>query len=674
MNAISKPRLGLQAEDLQRLAGAARHTFAFLAFELAFYVGYSSAMSFSQAMASPFWFPDSILLCALLRTPPRVWWMFVLGVLPIRLSVAVPADVPYSFLLWCFSVDSLKGVVGALVMRRVMKDPLRFASVREFLLYGLWIVALIPAASAVGGASARYGLGYDYWQAFEQWFLGDAVAQLVVTPFILYWLFGVPSEARAWHARPSREVLCLTLGLALASGLAVLPRLTSAGFAEPWFYAPVPFLFWAAIRFGMRGATGAMGILALTFVTAALLGEGPFAGRSPTDTALALQHFLMLRAAPLYLVALFAEQNQGIARSLRASEARYREVVESQTDLVCRYTPDTTLTFANAACGRYFGRRPEQLLGSKFVDLLPADVRERVSPQILQSIARRQLCSWDQETLLPSNAMIWQHWVSYPIVGVDGSLGEFQAIGRDITDRKRAEEATLNLAHVSRLAVVGELTAMVAHEINQPLGAILSNAEAAELLLESKDPPLHEIRNILADIRKSDLRAEAAIRRIRGLLSKREINLLPLDLNDIVAEVLRLVVGDATRRRVRVRQDLAQELPLVLGDRVYLQQVLLNLLVNAMDAMRDTEPASRELTLSTRADDWSVEVAVADHGHGIPEGRLRSIFESFYTTKKDGMGLGLSIARSIVETHRGKIAAWNNPNGGATFSFRVPVA
>jgi C4-dicarboxylate-specific signal transduction histidine kinase len=244
---------------------------------------------------------------------------------------------------------------------------------------------------------------------------------------------------------------------------------------------------------------------------------------------------------------------------------------------------------------------------------------------------------------------------------------------RDITDRKRGEEAQQNLAHASRLAVVGELTAMVAHEINQPLAAILCNAEAAEMLLESKELPLQEIREILSDIRKNDLRADDAIKRIRGLLRKRAMQVQPIDLNEAVTDVLRLVIGDAARRHVVITRELAQNLPLALGDRVYLQQVLLNLIVNAMEAMMDVSETDRRVSVQTKANETEIELLVADSGRGFRQDDLPNLFESFFTTKPEGMGLGLSIARSIIESHQGRIWAENNSNGGATFHFTIPA-
>lgn len=283
--------------------------------------------------------------------------------------------------------------------------------------------------------------------------------------------------------------------------------------------------------------------------------------------------------------------------------------------------------------------------------------------------------------------------VEYRVIQPDGDVRWFAARGHsakgdgqrlmgvkmDITARKVAElqaaEAHRSLTHASRLAAVGELTAMVAHEINQPLGAILSNADAAELLLDSSDPPLAEIREILQHIRKSDVRASEAILRLRALLSKQEMRLLPIDLNSVIVEVLRLTAADLSGRQIAVREELSPSLPPVSGDPVHLQQVLLNLVVNAMDAMKDTPVEDRLLTVRTCLDGHgTVEVAVTDRGHGIAAETLSGIFDSFVTTKSDGMGLGLSIVRSIVKSHEGRIWAENLPGGGAVFRFTLKLA
>ena len=236
-----------------------------------------------------------------------------------------------------------------------------------------------------------------------------------------------------------------------------------------------------------------------------------------------------------------------------------------------------------------------------------------------------------------------------------------------------ARQQFAELAHAARLATAGQLTAAIAHEINQPLSAILSNAEAAELMLAAESPPIDEVRHILADIRSDDLRASEVIRHLRSLLGKHTQEVERLDFNALVADVLSLLKVEASRRGVALDTDFG-ELPPAYGDRVQLQQALLNLILNAMDAMADIPPAQRRITVRTSANgNGGVAVAVADAGHGIPAERLPNIFDSFNTGKKDGMGLGLSIARSIVETHGGKIRAENNPDKGATFRFTLPA-
>jgi signal transduction histidine kinase len=215
---------------------------------------------------------------------------------------------------------------------------------------------------------------------------------------------------------------------------------------------------------------------------------------------------------------------------------------------------------------------------------------------------------------------------------------------------------------------------MIAHEVRQPMTAILSNADAATKLLELPEPPLDEIHEIIADIRSDDLRADAAIRRIRALLQKRATHMQELDLNRSVLEVLELVAGDAVRRRVQILKELDSGLPPAYGDAAQMQQVLLNLIVNAMDALEGTLPSLCKVIVRTHTGGEGVEVEVSDFGCGIAEDRLPRLFDAFFTTRAEGMGLGLSIARSINRAHRGRIVAENNPEGGATFRFSIPEA
>ncbi len=651
-----------------------RNALAFGLFLLVYFASYRYAMAFSQTVAAPFWFPDSVLLCALLCTPRRWWWLLLLGLLPMRLFVEVYPGLPHWFLLSVFVNDFLKAVLGALLLQRFLDDPIRLNSLRDFGIYFLFVVILIPLLSAFAGAASRFGMGnIDFWSSVEQWFLGDAMASLIVTPVIFYWILRPPNP-RHFTAPRVAEAAILTVGLLLSLQWAFEPLASTRDFTEARYYMPVLFIGWAAIRFRMAGATGAVALLTAFTVGAALEGTGPFDELPHEEAASRVQHFLLLRAAPLYLAAVLLEQGVRVANSLRQSERRYRDVVESQPGFVCRMLHDTTLTFVNSAFCRFIGNSREQLLGTKLLDLLPANARRAARDAVERAIQLSEHSAWECEVSLPDGSSGWQHWVCHAIDSESERTPELQAIGQDVTDRKRAEESGRRLAHATRFAAVGELTAMVAHEINQPLTAILSNAEAGELLLRSDKPPLEDIREILADIRKDDLRADAAIRGIRSLLQRREFQPCPLNVNDLVSQVLRLIAGDALFRRVTVRRDLAPDLPTVMGDASHIEQVLVILIVNGMDAMKDTPEAEREILVATRAGaDASVEVAVSDRGHGISDKSMPQLFDSFYTTKPDGMGLGLSIARSMIAVHGGRIWAENAPDGGAVFRFTLTV-
>jgi two-component system sensor kinase FixL len=249
----------------------------------------------------------------------------------------------------------------------------------------------------------------------------------------------------------------------------------------------------------------------------------------------------------------------------------------------------------------------------------------------------------------------------------------------DITQLRRAEveaqELRRDLMHVQRASMMGVLASALAHELNQPLGAILRNAEAGELFLQQNPPDYEELRAILADIRRDDQRAGAVIDRMRSLLKRRDQQLEPLSLKELLGHVAVLMRAEMQSRQMTLQLEVPSRLPLVHGDRVQLQQVLLNLLMNGLDAADGLPSERRQLVVSARrADRETVEVAVSDRGHGIPLEKLAHLFEPFWTTKSEGLGVGLAISQSIIGSHGGRIQAENNPDGGATFRFTLKVS
>jgi two-component system sensor kinase FixL len=251
----------------------------------------------------------------------------------------------------------------------------------------------------------------------------------------------------------------------------------------------------------------------------------------------------------------------------------------------------------------------------------------------------------------------------------------------DITQRKHAElalqEQRAQMTHVARVSVMGELAASLAHELNQPLAVILSNAQAALRFMERDEVDYEEIREILQDIVTANRRAGEVIRHVRALVKKREavLEFVEFDLGEVVHDVLALVHSSAVAQNIFISVDVPDDMPGVRGDRVHLQQVLLNILLNAFDAMSECRPHERAVILrAARHNDEMVRVSISDRGPGLADGALDKIFEAFYTTKGEGHGMGLSICRSIIELHGGTLSAENNANGGATFYFTLPVA
>jgi signal transduction histidine kinase len=314
------------------------------------------------------------------------------------------------------------------------------------------------------------------------------------------------------------------------------------------------------------------------------------------------------------------------------------------------------------------------------VHLHPADRQFILDERDRLHTGKIDRLSIEYRYLHPVGGLKWIHHLAGAATrSATGQAVRTYGVVRDVTQQRLAEQEALelrgNLTHAGRVTLLGQLASALAHELNQPLGAILRNAEAAAIMLQASAPDLLELRAIINDILSDDTRAGCVIDRLRSLLKRRNVETQPIDLPNMIGEVLTLINADAATRHVRIAFPATPDLPMVMGDRVHLQQVLLNLLMNAMDALDATPPDQRAIQLSAnRVGPYTVEVRVTDNGPGISGESMERLFEPFFTTKSNGLGLGLPVSKTIIEAHKGCLWAEHGPAGGACFCFTVPVA
>jgi PAS domain S-box-containing protein len=365
----------------------------------------------------------------------------------------------------------------------------------------------------------------------------------------------------------------------------------------------------------------------------------------------------------------------------KQAEEQFRLVVEAAPSAMIMVNTEGSITLVNTQAEAIFGYTREEFIGRRIETLVPERFRshhmEYRHGYVGDARARPMGAERELFGLRKDGTEVPIEIGLNPIQTAEGLLVLASII--DISERKQAElEAARQrgeMAHLSRVSTLGELSGSLAHELNLPLGAILSNAQAAQRMLANGETDLAELREILDEIVSEDKHAGEVIRRLRLWLQKGQVQHHSLHINKVVRDVLKLIRVDLINQNVIVNVQLARNLPAVIGDSVQLQQVLVNLVVNACDAMADCDLPERRLLIRTRAESGgsAVTVSVIDVGGGVPQEKIEQIFEPFFSTKEKGMGLGLSVCRSIITAHQGKLWATNNADGGATFHFTLPA-
>ena len=378
---------------------------------------------------------------------------------------------------------------------------------------------------------------------------------------------------------------------------------------------------------------------------------------------------------------LFIRVSNPIIHRLEESAAKTRAILDTVVDGIITIDERGMVESLNQAAERIFGFSASEVIGNNVNMLMPSPYREEHDDYL------RHYRATGEKRIIGIGREVTGRRKDGSTFPMDLAVGEVQLSGkrlftaavRDVTDRKRAEKEAKRrldeLAHVGRVASMGEMASGLAHEINQPLTAIASYAEACLLMLKSKAGNTDLLRNSLEEISGQAQRAGAIVRRLRQFVKQAETERSRVDINSVVRSVLELLEHDISAHRIRLQLELDEQLPEVEIDKIQIDQVLVNLVLNAVDAMDSTEQADRELSIQTAktSSEEALEVAVSDTGSGLTPEAADHLFDAFFTTKPGGMGLGLVISRSIIQAHRGRL--WATPNGdtGATFRFTLPI-
>ena len=683
MRAIAQPLDGgmsLTAESEQGRLDYRPFLAALLVFA-AYYFGakIGFALTFQPHPVSVLWPPNSILLAALLLTPRRIWWVVLLAAFPAHLLAELQSHVPSTMVFCWFISNSCEALIGAGCVRYLIECPVRFDRLRNVGIFCFFAAFLGPFLSSFLDATFvvinHWGQG-GYWEIWRLRFTSNVLAALTLAPLIVTWT----AEGIAWLGKIRRqrflEASLLLLGL-LSVDTIVFYKLAPTA-ETTLLYLPLPFLIWAAVRFGSRGASAAVCTLTFLAIWSAGHGYGPFFAKSAEENALSIQMFLIVMSVPLMLLAALIEERAKTETALRGREERISLAAESADLAFWTINFERNESWMSDNGRTIFGFAPDEPLSRElFLSRVHPEDRIAMDEAIERARAASQTFEVEYRLLRPDGVIRWLISRGRYLRDDQGEVSELIGVAIDVTAQFKANlQLRLQreqMAHMSRVSSMGELTASLAHELNQPLSAIVSNAAAGRRFLAQGSNDLKVFEELLADVAADARRAGDIIHGIRDFVRKREGTRRLVNLNEIIREVLRLLHSDLLGRATSVETQLTPNLPMVDADPVNVQQVLLNLLMNSLEAMQLKPAAKRRILISTRREaDSSVVTSVRDYGGGLPEEDMDKVFTHFYSTKPNGMGMGLTIVRSIIEAHGGKLWA-ENVDEGARFFFTLPV-
>jgi signal transduction histidine kinase len=638
------------------------------------------ALTLTPVPVSTLWPPNAILLAGLVLTPVRSWPLSLAAVLAAHLAVQFQSGVPAGMVLSWYVSNCLEALLGAAVLRRLREPTAILETFRGTALFLVCIGFVAPFVSSFVDAALVVVNGWgdaSYWTVWRTRFFSNVLATLTLVPFIITTTEHLLRRQKPGARRVAEAVVVLG-GLAAICWLVFVVRDPGPETSPALLYAPLPLLVAAAVRFGPWGASASILTCALFAISGAVMGQGPFVTSSATQNALSIQLFLIVAWIPVMsLSAVIRERAQADANARRSEEELAIAIDAAQLG---RWEWDVkagSLTWSDITRRMYEVPLDGPVSAATFEALIHPDDRPLIAAATAKAVAGGEI-DVEFRVVFPDGRIKWILSKGRTILDEEGRAARMIGVKVDVTERKFAEfqmhRQQRELAHLSRVAVAGELSTALAHEVNQPLAAILANASAARRFLLHDPPDLRELGEIVEAIAQDNRRAAAVITRFGSLLKKSERRWALLDINDVVASVVDVARTDVISRGVSLTKDLAEDLPRFAGDPVQVQQVLLNLIINACDAMESIPAAERRLHVATAADDEGVRVTVTDNGVGITADHVEDIFEPFVTSKTQRLGLGLAICRSIVADHEGRLWVENQPGCGAAFSFTLPAA
>ncbi len=654
----------------------------FLIFELAFLVAYQFAMNLSARNGAPFWFPDSVLLCALLLSRPRQWWVYIAATLPVRLLIALPTDSPPWFLLAAFANDSLKALVAAALIRRALPGrAIRFDSLHDFWSYLLAAAVVAPALSGIGGAASWVALGREFWPTWRNWFLGDALANIVLTPLLL-------CLARDWRkfavAKPGRylEGFAMFGGLVFALQLAHRQELENSALIDFYHYIPASFLVWAAVRFGSAGASGSLSIMSILSVAAASASQRTVFVPAAMDSILSTQLFMIVLGVPIMSLSVLVEQQRKSEQSLRASEERFRNMADTVPVLIWISHADKRAIFFNKGWLDFTGRTLAEESGYGWTMDVHPDHRDGCVTCYAAAFEPRSDWRTDYHLRRADGEYRWMLCSGAPRFEPGGVFAGYTVSCFDITDVKSAHESALSRQTLESLGV---LTAGIAHDFNNLLGSIHAEAELAEveLALGASTDGVVQASSGIRSIKTISMRASEIVRQLMIYSGYEKPDFEPVNLSEIVQDMLELL-HVSTSKHATLKINLSGTLPLVMANGPQMRQVVMNLVINASDAMGENGGTVEVSTFAAVATNpilrnggslpqgSYVVLAVSDTGVGMAKEAQTRIFDPFYTTKFAGRGLGLAVVHGIVAAHRGVIDLESAPGAGTSFHIYFP--